>query len=455
LITQQQNHGIGLPMLAATIISLSLLTLPAATVQTLDGHTLLGRIKLEADGSLLVTPSNAPPERIALTNLLRADFTNPTNSAPRVSPRLRPLAIDEDRGRMPEPWQNLDVGRLTQHGSAIHYHGKFTLESFYKEQGERFDGYHFVCQPFVGDGEIIAHVASLSPRDEKDKQARAGVLLRAGLEGEQRTILMSLTGGGGLFFNRWGVRGTAAREDRRPDLKPPYWVKLSREGKKLSAYHSTDGRRWFLFDSSEEILPDRIYFGLAVMSRRKEIGATAEFDHVTVRALEQRGPYTPRLVLNDGTTIADHFRAVDDTAVFFSPQRKGPNILTRHVARIQFQPLDDPELLPIGRAGVLLASGDFIDGDFQCVSNNRVVLGSVLFGQRKFDLDRKVTAVVLRDAQPQTAAFEVKTLDGSFWRARAVIVESGALKVETPLAGVWRIPAEEIREIARPQPAFK
>lgn len=266
---------------------------------------------------------------------------------------------------------------------------------------------------------------------------------------------MSLTGGGGLFFNRWGVRGSGAREDRRPDLKPPYWVKLAREGKKISASHSTDGRRWFLLESSDEPMPDRIYFGLAVMSRRRDTGATAEFDHVTVRALEPRGPYTPRIVLHDGTTITDHLRFVDDTAITFSPRMKGLNILTRHVARIQFQPLDDPELLPTGRSGVLLASGDFIDGEFQCVSNNRVVLGSVLFGQRKFDLDRKVTAVVLRDSHPQPAPFEVKMLDGSLWRARSVTVESGALKVETPLTGPWRIAADEIREIARPQPTLE
>jgi hypothetical protein len=227
-------------------------------------------------------------------------------------------------------------------------------------------------------------------------------------------------------------------------------VKLTREGKKISASHSTDGRRWFLLESNDEELPDRLYFGLAVMSRRREMSATAEFDHVTVRALEPRGPYTPSLVLTDGSIIADHLRSADDTSITFSAEKKGLTVLTHHVARIQFQHLDDPELLPTGRAGVLLASGDFVDGDFQCISNNRVVLGSVLFGQRKFDLDRKVTAVVLRDPQSLPLPFAVKTLDGSLWRARALAIEAGALKVETPLAGTRRIPAGELREISRP-----
>lgn len=434
----------------ATVLLLTLLSASAATVETLDGLTFRGRIKLEAEGLLLLTPSNAPPVRVALSNLLRADFTNPTNPAPRLSPRLKPLAMDEERGAMPAPWRNFDIGQLQEHGSAVHYHGKFTLEASYKDQSERRDGYHFVCQSFLGDGEIIARVASLSPRDDRDKQARAGVMIRAGIEVDQRAVLMSLTGGGGLFFNRWGSnRGGGAREDRRPDLKPPYWVKLSREGKKISASHSTDGRRWFLLENNDEELPDRIYFGLAVMSRRREVSATAEFDHVTVRALEPRGPFTPRLVLTDGTVITDHLRLADDTSITFSADKKGLNVLTRHVARLQFQPIDDPELLPTGRAGVLLASGDFVDGEFQCISNNRVVLGSVLFGQRKFELDRKVAAIVLRDPQSAPLPFEVKTLDGSHWRARSLAIEAGVLKVETPLAGTRRIPSGEIREISR------
>lgn len=425
----------------------------AATIQTLDGRTLLGGVKLDSDGTLLVAPSNAPPERISLTNLLRADFANLTNAAPPISARLKPLAQDEARGAMPEPWSNLDIGHMEQRGSAVHYHGKFTLESSYKASGERYDGYHFVCQSFSGDGEIIAHVASLTPRDDKDKQARAGVLIRGGLDADQRAVLMSLTGGGGLFFNRWGIRGgSSAREVRRPDLMPPYWVKLAREGKQVSAYHSTNGKRWSLLESTEEPLPDRIYFGLAVMSRRRDVNATAEFDHVSVRALEARGPYTPLVVLKDGTAIADHLRLVDDTAVTFSAQRKGLNVLTRHVARIQFQPLDGLDVPTGGRSGVLLANGDFIDGEFQCISNNRIVLGSVLFGQRKFDLGRKVAAIVLRDAQRQPAPFEVRTLDGSLWRARSVVIKSAALIVDSPLAGAWRIPAGEVRDITRPLP---
>ena len=424
-------------------------SLPAAVVQTLDGRTIQGHIQFEAGDSLLITPSNEPPARIAFTSLLRADFNEPTNAPPPVSPRLQPLAMDEERGAMPAPWQNLDIGGMQRPGSAVHYHGTFTVESSRRTSSDGDKGFHFVCQPFRGDGEIVARVASIRPRDEKERQAWAGVMMRASLADEARTLMVAVTGSGGMTFSRRKGREGGATPASRPDLKPPYWVRLRREGKTITSHHSTDGRRWAFLGQTDEELPDRIYFGLAVKSNRRDEPATGEFDHVTVRALEPRGPFAPRVVLKDGSVITDHIRLVDDTAITFSAARKGLTVLTRHVARLQFQPLDDPESIPAGRSGVLMATGDFVDGEFLCVSNNRVRLGSVLFGQRSYELNRKVAAVVLRDVTAQAAAFEVKTLDGSVWRARSISVEADALKLDTAFAGSIRIPQSEVREIAR------
>ncbi len=419
----------------------------AGTVQTLDGSLHCGQIHLESPDALLVTPSNAPPVRVALSNLLRADFTNPTNVSPPLSPRLKPLAMDEERGALPEPWQNLDLGRLEEPGSAVHYRGRFTVESSRPARGENEEGFHFVCQPFRGDGEMIARVASITPRDEKDQQARAGVVMRASLDSDAFTLMMAVSGGGGAHFRRGRTRGVSTTDERRPDLKPPYWVKLRREGNTISGFYSTDGRRWQALDKTEAGLPDRIYVGLAATSRRRGSPATAEFDHVTARSLEPRAGFTPRIVLRDGTIIADHFRGVDDTAVTLSPEKKGLRVLTRHVARLEFRPLDSAEEFPAGRGGVLLSNGDFVDGEFQCVTNGRVLLGSVLFGRRSLEIGRKVAAVVLREASASPAAFEARTLDGSVWRSRATRVEADGLVVDTALLGPWRIPTAELREL--------
>src|ERR1043165_2571226 len=112
------------------LLPLLLLALSArgASVQTLDGLTLQGRIQIERGGPLLLWPSNDLPIPVALTNLLRADFSNASNGIPTLSPHLRPLAMDEESGALPDPWRNADVGRLEQPGSAAHYHGTLALE---------------------------------------------------------------------------------------------------------------------------------------------------------------------------------------------------------------------------------------------------------------------------------------------------------------------------------------
>ena len=95
----------------------------------------------------------------------------------------------------------------------------------------------------------------------------------------------------------------------------------------------------------------------------------------------------------------------------------------------------------------MLNNGDFVDGEFQCVTNGRVLLGSVLFGRRSLEIGRKVAAVVLREASASPAAFEARTFDGSVWRSRGTRVEADGLVMDTALLGQYRIPTAELREL--------
>ena len=440
------------PLLLLPILLLAL-SAHGATVQTLDGRTLQGRIQLDAGGTFLVWLTNEPPVPVALTNLLRADFSNPTNAALPLNRHLRPLAIDEERGALPEPWENADVGQRDHPGSSVHFHGKFTADAPRGMPAGVDEGFHFIYQSFRGNVEIVARIADIAPRDDKERQAAAGLAMRASVESSVNTVRVTLTGNGSISFRRrattGGTAATSLNTIRRPDRKPPYWLKLVREENVVSAYHSTDGRRWEFVQQTEILLPERLLVGLLVASRRRDVRGTAEFDHVTVRALEPRARYTPRLVLQDGTLIADHFGVVDDTVVNLSKEKRTLRLLTRHVARLEFRPVEDPESLPAGRSGVLLATGDFVDGDFLCVTNGKVLLNSVLFGQRNYALDRKVTAVLLRDVTPKPAVFEIKTLDGCVWRAKSIVLEEGMLHAETWWMGRCKIPAAELKEIAR------
>jgi hypothetical protein len=418
-------------------------------VQTLDGRSLRGAIHFDTAGELLVAPANAAPVRVALTNLLLADFTALENGNARPdNAHLTPALLDENRGALPAPWRRADIGPTKKPGAAAHYQGTFTIEAPPIARTVPGESLAFVHQPWHGDGEFIARVASLAPRDAKEHQPRAGIMLRASREPDAASVSMSLTGGRGSIFRRQSRKGEKVIDDARPDLKPPYWVKLVREGGAMTGFQSTDGRHWKLLGSSETDLPERVLVGLAVSSFRRE-RALATLDHVALRSLVPRASYTPRLVLRDGTVLADHFASMEEFSLTLSKARRSLKLRTADVARVLFQPEFEADAITAGRAGVLLSNGDFIDGEFRGIDAGWVKISSVLLGQRRYELNRKIAAVILRDVAPRSALLEVATIDGSVWRPARLAFEQGTLVLTTPLLGEWRLPADELREIRR------
>jgi len=421
-----------------------------AAVETLDGQVIRGRIRLEKTGYLVVLPSNGDAVSISMTNLLRAEFAVPTNAPPAQSGVARSprYALDEQKGALPSSWREADIGQTSKPGGASHYHGAFTLSAHPRTRKGKGDTLHYVWQPWRGDGEIVARVASLHPRDEKQKQARAGVMMRANLEPEASCVSMALSGGLGSLFKRTSRKGDRVVDDKRPDLKAPYWVRLVREGGMIAGYQSTDGKNWKLLGSSETDLPGTMLVGLAVWSRRG-ISAEASLDHVAIRSSVPRSEFTPRIVLKDGTVIADHFVALDDSGLVLSKERPGLKVRLANVARLLFQPVFEANSLTPGRTGLLMSNGDFLDGEVRAIKDDKVTLDSVLLGRRVHDLNRKVAAIVLRDLAVAPTTFEVTTHDGSVWRTQSLSAEEDAVRVEAPLAGMAKVPAQELVEIRR------
>ena len=438
--------------LLGLLLCLHTCTTAAGVVQTLDGKTIRGAIRLEVGDGLVLTLRNKEPIRVPFTNLLRANFiaTEETNPPP-SNAHLPPANLDEHRGALPSPWKTADVGNPKRPGVAAHYHGSFTLEAHPAVKRIKGDTLYFVYRPWQGDGEFIARVASVEPRQAKEKLARAGLMLRASLEADSPSVSMSLTGGAGSVFRRKSRKGERVINDPRPDLNPPYWVKLVREGGAIAGFQSTDGHQWKLVGSSETDLPEKILLGLGVTGSRKA-KCLATLDHITLRPLQPRAAFIPRIVLRDGTVVADHFSAISETEVLLSKEKQARKLRTADVARLLFQPGFEVDTLTPGRAGVLMSNGDFIDGDFRGIEANWVKISSVLLGQRRYELNRKVAAVLLRDVTPQPAPLEVATLDGSLWRPGRLTCKRDTLILATPLVGEWRIASDELLEIRRTTP---
>lgn len=105
-----------------------------------------------------------------------------------------------------------------------------------------------------------------------------------------------------------------------------------------------------------------------------------------------------------------------------------------------FNPLPPEQAAPSGKPGVLLSSGDFVDGDITYVADKpvgwpqhpvlKVSVQSVLFGVRSFEVAKDVIAVDFAGITASPAAYEVRLRDGSVVRAKKVSLQSGGAMVD-------------------------
>jgi hypothetical protein len=155
------------------------------------------------------------------------------------------------------------------------------------------DDFHLAHRPLAGDGSVTARVASQAGLvGELQDWARAGVILKEGLEPGSRYAAMMVTPGHGVrfqanFADEVAGGGTGAR-----------WLRLTRSGSVVDGYESADGTAWRRVGTVDLAgLPSTVQVGLFVASPdavqvTRQFGsvgigghptaATATFDNVRV-----------------------------------------------------------------------------------------------------------------------------------------------------------------------------
>jgi hypothetical protein len=83
---------------------------------------------------------------------------------------------------------------------------------------------------------------------------------------------------------------TVASQAGNPDIKAPYWVRLTREGDTFRSEISPDGATWTVVASQSITMGQTIYVGLPVTSRVNGSLCTATFTDVFVEVYSQRLP---------------------------------------------------------------------------------------------------------------------------------------------------------------------
>ena len=226
---------------------------------------------------------------------------------------------------LPEPWSTQDVGDVRIPGSAV-----FDGERFVLEASGTADTHRLVQLPLSGDGTVTARIVwPLS-----SQYSKIGVTLRASLDTDAAHAAMVIQGlplhtWSGVFLARTSagaqVSGTGSTpvppsqqqaittsaafpisslgtlpESATPleapyvegagdgyRLRRPYWVRVTRKGRRCTGAISPDGIRWTQVGSTEVELGRTAYAGLSLTSclgvdeDYAETG-TGAFDNVTV-----------------------------------------------------------------------------------------------------------------------------------------------------------------------------
>ena len=151
-----------------------------------------------------------------------------------------------------------------------------------------------------------------------------------------------------------------------------------------------------------------------------------------------------------GSRIASNPTTADDTAVKFEEGNYPESISTVNVARIVMRPIPIKHRghLTAGRPGVLLRNGDFIEGEFQSLKEDWLVLNSILFGVKVYGLDEVMALVLAKIKKPtKSSRFELVLENGSLFHVRGFVVDEGKITVDDPTVGKMKIPLIEFNEM--------
>jgi hypothetical protein len=156
-------------------------------------------------------------------------------------------------------------------------------------------------------------------------------------------------------------------------------------------------------------------------------------------------------VLANGSFIAVPVERASESVVRAGRWLQSNPISTINVARIYCQPVSKAmvDRIPRGRAGLLLAKGDFVDGDFRSWENGQVRLGSVLFGVKTYDANKDVLVVVLREVRPRAMEFEIRLQDHSVIAAESLQLEMAGVRFSEPALGAGRVEWPDVMGLHR------
>ncbi|MEI7732352.1 MAG: hypothetical protein WCO56_22460 [Verrucomicrobiota bacterium] len=412
---------------------------PVATtgrVQTTDGKQYEGDLKFEA-GGLKVIREGQPELRLEVNQIQQ--LTLPPHAK---------AGGAESTQKVGPTWKGMDLGRTQARGSHSMEGTRLAILGGGDEISKNNDSFYYVYNTLEGSGDITVQVTSILSTNE---WAKAGLMLRDKLEPNSKNFYVALTYARGLVFQWRGQNNGYTEQNQVKDIFAPVWLKLERDGKNITGLYSQDGQKWTTLGTDTVDWPDKLHIGVAVCSRNPTMLCRSTFDGLTTRSFAPV-QFKPRIILRSGTEIPCSINSADDTAVKFSRvQKEELSVSTLNVARLYFQPVkaDQTAAFILGRTGLLLRNGDFVDGDFRSLDRETIKLSSVVLGLRTFKTGDQAAALSLHEVAAEPAPYEILLEDGTKICAQALDLKDTQFEAKESVLEKFTFAARDVVEIRR------
>lgn len=418
------------------------LTARLGEVTTLEGGVHRGHVRLAAGAIRIIDADAGRIVQVASTNWRGMQFHDSAPASAGAAGGAEPAGL-----ALPWPWRSQDVGQTAPPGGAVRERHGFRLWSSGGGMRGGEDACHFLYKTVRGDSEIVARLHATGRRTGA---AQAGVMMRDGLDAGAPNVYWGVSRPGGVFQAR-RVRGGGTSRVDPAKARVPGWFKLKRLGNTFTALHSRGGIQWHSEGEVTLAMSDTLQVGVAAAGDVPGRAGVAVFGHIREAPSVRLSAFEPRIGLASGSTVVGRIHSADEARLTMAGTLRHPVIGMSKVAFLLFRWLP-PALaskVATGRAGVLLTSGDLVDGEFRGLRNDRVTISSVLYGLRSYDVNQEIITVVLRKVRPMRPQYRVRTVGGSVLLGRGVSLGWNEVELDEPALGPWRLPLSELREIER------
>jgi len=237
-----------------------------ATTWSITAGALPAGLTLDASGAISGTPSTAGT---ATFTAQATDAGWPGN----LAAQSMAITIAPAVATLPSPWAHRDIGSVGVAGGAQYSEATgFTVTASGADVWGTADAFHYVYQPWTGDGSIVTRVASVT---NANAWSKAGVMFRESLTAGSAHAFLLVSAAKGVAFQRRDATGGTSVSTTGSLSAPPRWLRLDRSGNTFSAFESADGATWTLVGTDTIAMASQIYVGVAATSHDNTRTTTA------------------------------------------------------------------------------------------------------------------------------------------------------------------------------------